>query len=82
MASRPVYISNCVYFANGASRTLHILASLCVMAWFLAPCWYLVYYITPSAPSEQMPVKDTKTGVVKDKVAALIVERSFGGVTK
>jgi very long chain acyl-CoA dehydrogenase len=29
-----------------------------------------------------MPVKDEKTGVVKDKVTAFIVERSFGGVTK
>eukprot|EP00914_Ancora_sagittata_P018662 GHVO01036993.1.p1 GENE.GHVO01036993.1~~GHVO01036993.1.p1 ORF type:complete len:559 (+),score=91.92 GHVO01036993.1:72-1748(+) len=29
----------------------------------------------------QMPVKDEKTGVVKDKVGAFIVERSFGGVT-
>ena len=29
----------------------------------------------------QTPVKDQKTGEVKDKISAFIVERSFGGVT-
>ena len=29
----------------------------------------------------QTPVKDPKTGEVKDKISAFIVERSFGGVT-
>lgn len=29
----------------------------------------------------QTPVKDPKTGAVKDKISAFIVERSFGGVT-
>lgn len=28
------------------------------------------------------PVKDEKTGEMKDKITAFIVERSFGGVTK
>ena len=28
------------------------------------------------------PVKDPKTGEMKDKISAFIVERSFGGVTK
>lgn len=28
------------------------------------------------------PVKDEKTGEVKDKITAFIVERSFGGVTQ
>ena len=29
----------------------------------------------------QTPVKDPKTGEVKDKISAFIVERGFGGVT-
>ena len=29
----------------------------------------------------QTPVKDPKTGEVKDKISAFIVERDFGGVT-
>lgn len=28
------------------------------------------------------PVKDEKTGEMKDKITAFIVERSFGGVTQ
>lgn len=28
------------------------------------------------------PMKDPKTGEMKDKISAFIVERSFGGVTK
>lgn len=31
---------------------------------------------------QQTPVKDEKTGDVKEKVTAFIVERSFGGVTR
>ena len=29
----------------------------------------------------QTPVKDPKTGEVKDKISAFVVERGFGGVT-
>ncbi len=29
----------------------------------------------------QTPVKDAKTGEVKDKISAFIVERAFGGVS-
>lgn len=28
------------------------------------------------------PMKDPKTGEMKDKISAFVVERSFGGVTK
>ena len=30
----------------------------------------------------QTPVKDPKTGEVKEKISAFIVERGFGGVTR
>ena len=30
----------------------------------------------------QTPVKDPKTGEMKEKISAFIVERSFGGVTR